>query len=49
MNGGFYMDEQQYQHIIGLLKENKKNLKIIQFLVGFMLGLTIAIYIAKLF
>ena len=43
------MDEQQFQQIIELLKENKKTLKIIQYMVGFTMGLVLTIHIMRLF
>ena len=43
------MDEQQFQQIIELLKENKKSLRIIQYMVGFTLGFILTIYIIRIF
>jgi hypothetical protein len=43
------MDEQQFQQIIKLLKENNKILKIISTMVGFTLGLVLATLVMRLF
>jgi hypothetical protein len=43
------MDERQFQQVIELLKENKKSLRIIQYMVGFTLGFILAIYIIRIF